>query len=167
MDNENYPVEASATGKNAYMHACDIVQQRVPFAACCIRIQDRKAGRLSKELATCSAAIGKRECPAMAMRQRELDAGKAIYFIDRQKQSGWTPLPPRVQEATSAPKAKRPAGGGTYTDAINQALVQEASKRAEESKRAVTTIRALPENTEGLSPLQIARLRAQNGVSHA
>ena len=49
------------------------------------RIADRKEGRLITNEAQCSAAIGNRACPALAMKKEEKQAGHAIYYVNRIK----------------------------------------------------------------------------------
>lgn len=84
-DDETYPVTASASGRNAYHFRCEAVGHCAPYASCLKKIEDRKQGRLETIYATCSAEIGRRDCPAQAMRKEELAKGTAIYYLDRVK----------------------------------------------------------------------------------
>jgi hypothetical protein len=86
VDLDRYPVERSASGENAYYLAhCNVTNSRPSYAACLKRIADRKHGRLATEFADCSAAIGKKACPAQAMQRAEKEAGYALYFVPRLK----------------------------------------------------------------------------------
>lgn len=84
-DDEVYPVEASTSGDNAFYVPCNVIGQRAPYAACLKKCNDRKLGRLDAQFSDCSSAIGQRSCPAIHMRQEELDKGQAIHFISRPK----------------------------------------------------------------------------------
>lgn len=85
-DDEVYGVEASKSGGNAmYLDYCDVAWHRPGYAACLSKIDARKEGRLDARFAACSAAIGKKTCPAMKRRMEEMTAGKALYFISREK----------------------------------------------------------------------------------
>lgn len=86
VDLERYPVERSAAGDNAYyLEHCNVTNSRPSYAACLKRVADRKSGRLATEFAECSAAIGKKSCPAQAMQRAEKEAGRALYFVPRLK----------------------------------------------------------------------------------
>lgn len=149
-DNEIYPAEASEQGCNSYyLPGCDIAGHRPAYAACLKKIADRKNGRLTTSLSECSAAIGKKECPAQRMRKEELVEGKAIYFINRNKlrsfmqyqsemeQQRWASMSfgkddkkkaPKMRVVAESPKAPPPPkhfldmNTGSYADAINAAL---------------------------------------------
>lgn len=83
---EKQPIGASADGKrNAFYVACDVMKHARPYAVCLNLCSNRKDGRLSAVYSECSAAIGKKECPALKMRKEEIDAGYAIYFRERIK----------------------------------------------------------------------------------
>lgn len=84
-DDEVYSPSESAKGNNAYYFRCEEVQHSTPYCVCLKHIADRKNGRLDSIYSTCSAAIGRKDCPALAMQAREKEAGKAIYFVNRRK----------------------------------------------------------------------------------
>jgi hypothetical protein len=85
-DDEVYPPEASARGDNAfYLDGCAHVGSKPPYASCLKKMTDRKNGRLDAQWAECSAAIGKKVCPALAMREKELEKGLALFYINRSK----------------------------------------------------------------------------------
>lgn len=74
----------SADGKrNRFYLRCTVVGHSRSYAVCLNLCQERKNGRLNAVYAECSAAIGKKLCPALSMRKEEKTAGRAIYFVDR------------------------------------------------------------------------------------
>lgn len=87
IDDEVYPVEASESGDNAYyLRGCEAIGSGRPnYASCLAKCKARKTGRLDERYSDCSAAIGNKRCPALAMRKEELDKGVAIYFVSRPK----------------------------------------------------------------------------------
>lgn len=85
-DIEVYPVGASALGINAhYILGCKEVGRNAPYASCLKHIKDRSMGRLDAQYADCSAAIGRKDCPALKMQKEEQLENKAIYFVNRKK----------------------------------------------------------------------------------
>lgn len=151
QDDEQYPAEMSASGDNAYyIEQCSVVGHRPAYASCLCKVADRKEGRLQAAYAECSAAIGKKMCPAQRMRKEELAEGKAIYFISRIKLRAYSderagitgqsmPATPFIdtlgKSKGAAPikpaKADPFAMGGSYADAINAALKPAEPKRPE------------------------------------
>lgn len=181
---ENLPIELSADGKrNAYSHPCTIMGYRANFAVCLHLIAKRKEGRLSAIYADCSAAIGKKACPALKMRKEELDKGQAIYFVERQR-SGAVINPvstptfnnhnkSSVSNTKQTVKKAKPVDvlsiaridGGGIADAINNALeaeqqrITQASNKAQETGRPVVTATQMPKITQlpGESLLDMAK----------
>lgn len=75
-----YPPSKSAETYNAfYLKGCDHAQRSPSYTSCLFKINETEAGRThwSPE---CETAIQRRECPAMAMRDEEKLAGKAMFF---------------------------------------------------------------------------------------
>lgn len=170
-DDETYPPERSKGGDNAHFHLCMEIGERKAYAACLSLIEQRKDGRLPIAYAQCSAAIGKKECPALAMRKQEKEAGKAMFFINRKKlreffhkaeeviatvvsKTKWSD-PPKKREAAPPAPPPPPITHNPYADAINQAL------RDEEASSSSATISQSAVSTKGLSLLELARMRAQ------
>jgi len=162
---EILPPEVSGNAKrNAYYMHCQIVEQQRPYAVCLHLCSERKDGRLEAIYADCSAAIGKKRCPALHMRQQEKEAGKAIYFKERNKFEGLAKsaasfLSATAKEALSKLTPSRKSSvidridGGDYASAINAQL-----KKAEQPSASITT-----EARAGESLLEMAkRLMAQN-----
>lgn len=185
-DIEIYPAEASEQGCNAYyLPGCEIAGHRPAYAACLKKIADRKNGRLSSSVAECSAAIGKKECPAQRMRKEEIVEGRAIYFVNRNKlrsfmqyqsemeQQRWvsmsfskddkkkSPKPRMVAEAPkappSAPKHFLDMNTGSYADAINAALkpTEPTAPAPKPVQQAPATVAPAP---AGLTMMERARL---------
>jgi hypothetical protein len=89
MNGQVFPVEFSADGKrNAYSHSCSVVGHSKNFAVCRHLVNERASGRLEVLYADCSAAIGKKTCPALSMIAEEKEANVAIYFAERVKSMG-------------------------------------------------------------------------------
>lgn len=84
VDDETYPLEASASGDNAFYipHGCEC-SPRPAYASCLAKCAARKKGRLDERYSDCSAAIGGKRCPALVMRKEEIDKGQALYFVSR------------------------------------------------------------------------------------
>lgn len=185
-DIEIYPAEASEQGCNAYyLPGCEIAGHRPAYAACLKKIADRKNGRLNSSIAECSAAIGKKECPAQRMRKEEIVEGRAIYFINRNKlrsfmqyqsemeQQRWAtmsfgkddkkkqPKPRMVAEPPKAPPSEPKhfldMNTGNYADAINAALkpTEPAEPAPKPVQKAPVTVAPAP---AGLTMMERARL---------
>ncbi|WKZ86378.1 hypothetical protein N5B55_05330 [Ralstonia pickettii] len=148
VDDSFYPPSASASPSNAfYLRGCDVVQHRPAYCSCLAKIEARQHGGLDSMYAGCSTAIGHKTCPALSMRSEEELAGKAIYFVNRDKlrafadeQAGQvTPSLSKVSESSlkpaPRPALKRPAESSIfptmadgYAAAIN-AGIAELNKR--------------------------------------
>lgn len=133
---EDRPIEDSANGKtNSYSHYCASVMHSKNYAVCLHLIEERKLGRLSSQYADCSTSIGKKNCPALAMRKQEIEAGKALFFKERIKHLGesfmdsvgelFVKMAAPLIKTSKSPVTKsndiQPSMGG-YSDAINNAL---------------------------------------------
>jgi hypothetical protein len=172
-DDETYPPERSKGGDNAHFHLCMEIGERKAYAACLDLIERRKNGRLPIAYAQCSAAIGRKDCPALAMVKQEKQEGKALFFISREKlrkfykateefvapiiapiiKTKWNDAPKKREAPPPAPPPA-PITHNPYADAINQAMRDEASSSS-------ATISQSAVNTKGLSLLELARMRAQ------
>lgn len=80
MRKTNHPPEASRSGVNQYYHHCKAVKVSRHYGVCLFTIEAYERGQELKETA-CVKALTKGTCPAMKMRQEELKAGKALYYI--------------------------------------------------------------------------------------
>lgn len=218
-DTEVYPISKSAEGTNAYYcEFCQYAGYRPSYASCLRRMADRKEGRLISNEASCSAAIGNKVCPALAMKAEEKQAGHAIYYVNRIKlrqnqvenaelvgiklgqrasRGLKNPAPRLVSPQDSdvlvqnvpqgIPHAPEFKSQPTLADALNKKigeLTKDAAITSSSSSNASTSTResvsfknkvsgdlskkepsskgtSTPINTEGLSLLEIARLRKQ------
>jgi hypothetical protein len=80
-------LEASADGKrNAHYLHCRFTGSMQPYAACLNKIAQNDAGRaLSSIFKVCDFNTA---CPARALREEEKQAGRAIYFSERDRSAG-------------------------------------------------------------------------------
>jgi hypothetical protein len=84
IQNATLPITVSQDTKlNAHCHYCHITEQRHSYALCLHKLALRKNGRLKEDWSDCSASIGKKTCPAIDMREREVEKGYALYFTER------------------------------------------------------------------------------------
>lgn len=72
--------EQSRSGMNQYYHKCSAVKSSRHYGVCLFTIEAFERKQELKE-AACVKAMAKGTCPAMKMRQKERDAGKALYYI--------------------------------------------------------------------------------------
>lgn len=174
VDPDSHPIEASESGQNAhYCDHCNHAGHKPSYAACLHKIKLRKSGRLNTIWSDCSAAIGRKDCQALAMRKQEIDAGKALFFIDRAKllevarlnasvtgsRYGENPLPlPSAKR--SPPVDDTDSSGSSYAAAINKAIRKEIVA----SKEKPPVVESRPNKSftndlaKGLSLVEIARL---------
>jgi hypothetical protein len=91
VDEEVYKPEASAGAWNAYYsEICEAVDHRPAYFICLNKIMAyERDGKLSS-MHDCEAQIGRGHCPALKMRSDEKAAGKAIYFVNREKLNAFT-----------------------------------------------------------------------------
>lgn len=79
-----YPPEHSAGGINTFtVKGCKVVGHTPGYCVCLNKIKAFERDRALTSYPECERAISSRTCPAIAMRQEEQAAGKALYFIDR------------------------------------------------------------------------------------
>lgn len=77
-------LELSRSGTNAYYcDFCPHTGNRPNYAACLKRIHNVQEGNEREVDAVCVVAIHRHHCEAAEMREREIEAGKALYYIDR------------------------------------------------------------------------------------
>lgn len=188
------PVTSSTDGRrNSYTVACEITSQSMNYAACLWRlgVMASPKTRIPPDWDVCANARKCNTCPAVAMRDEEMLAGKSIYFVDRTivrrspNAGSWgaSKMPAQTYSSASVSKASAPtaptaparkidmleAAGktGSYADAITEAI----KTAAEAPKPVVATVTKAPPvfvPKAGESPLQMARriaLERSNGVS--
>lgn len=164
------PPEASADGKrNAWMIHCGVVQHVKAYCVCIHLCKQRKEGRLPTQYSDCSAAIGKKECPALKMRKEELVEGHAIYFRERvnvtanieQKarelvvQAAKPETPKSAAVAKPAPVSSK--WSGSMLDRIDDAGYAKAITRAIEKEMPKVVPPPKVEPVAGESLLEMAR----------
>lgn len=174
-------IEDSADPKtNAFYHRCETLGQSKAYAVCLHLIRQREKGPLGELYSECCTAIRKTNCPAIAMRDREIAAGKPLYFIGRLSQelvkisdeatlliSGMGrragPQKPHSDTAAApaqhsyAPKHQSPVSDGidqtSYADVLNSVIKEKAAEAKKEV--AANPVSEKPSSSE--SPLQMAR----------
>lgn len=76
---QEHPVDMSLKGHNSFYHTCNLLEKRQSYAVCLNAVEATHRGvkNVCEKFITCGT------CPAMKMRNVELDAGRALYFNDR------------------------------------------------------------------------------------
>lgn len=79
---EFYTVDQSCRGDNTFYVSCDVVEHSQNYAVCLHVLGKLKRGEsFTKDSFTdCRKAIACGKCPAIAMRQAEMEANRALYF---------------------------------------------------------------------------------------
>lgn len=152
------PPEVSGDGKrNAFHHQCSVIGNQQAYASCVDKLARRKHGALPPIFSLCSAAIGKKECQAIAMRKEELAKGQAIYFIERQRFAGLAALVDKAKEffTTTVTKPKGPPLKAlpSTTDGIHPAI-GAGDYMAQALTKAVERHKANAETPEPKTPAQ-------------
>ena len=91
VDDEVYPPEASAGGINAYyIDSCESVGHRPSYGVCLNKIACfEREGKLPPGM-LCETEISIGKCPAIRMRQDEREAGRALFYVNRNKLKEFT-----------------------------------------------------------------------------
>ena len=181
-------IDASADGRrNAYSSRCGVVEQVMNYAACQWRqgVLGQSDIRTPADWSACAQARSFGTCPALRMREEEVLAGKAIYFVERARggdnpvvsparawiDTAWKGAKKALARVTpsAAPAPARSALDalgevGSYSDALN-AL---ASEHASAPTPAVASRPAQPPipMLEGESPLAYAK-RVREAAAHS
>lgn len=159
VDDELYLPEISESGTNAYyLDGCPVTGHRPAYCACLKKIADRRFGRLDAQYAECSAAIGRKECKAQKMRERELKEGAALFYVNRKKlgeffarqekegaerivaprhgrKSEYRPsIPVAASQQNHTPAPAPAVESDGYAAAINRAIAEEFKKSAVPTK---------------------------------
>lgn len=96
--------ERSFTGDNAYYFDCEVVGHRPSYFVCLHKLKRREQGPLPEPHQACCEAIGKRQCQAMHMREKELLEGRSIYFEQRKRFEDMIPDRPKAPIVASKPR---------------------------------------------------------------
>jgi len=84
-DDEVYPPSASAGGINAYyLSDCEVVGHRPSYCVCLNKIKAYERDRTLRGL-QCENEIRDKVCPAIKLREKEREAGVALFFVNRLK----------------------------------------------------------------------------------
>ena len=157
---EIMPIEMSAdTKRNAHCHYCNVTGQRHSYALCLHKLTLRKVSRLKEDWSECSAAIGKKTCPAIDMKENEVEKGYALYFIERLKFIGIAGLVDIAKEMFK-PTAKKAA---PVKRVVAKPVVDELDLDIDEGdyqdalNSAVATPKVAVPHKEGESLIDIAR----------
>lgn len=109
-----YPLEASSWGKNSYYHHCDHLNSRVNFSVC-MHVMGKWEDNekvTSSLYGSCCDRLEDGQCPALAMRKEELEAGESLYY-----------QPPL--------KVKKPVSNPRRTRSVTPSFLNQPSKRTE------------------------------------
>lgn len=152
---ETLPPEASMAGNNTVYCHCQALNKRSNYGVCLFTLKAHEEARLSTD-GECHSVIGSGNCEARRYRQKERDAGKALFYkkreipivnvnerpeqgsfsgADRNSQSfkrGWDRAGSKQAVTKEASKPKASATPtlniiGTLTDAVNAAMKSEAA----------------------------------------
>jgi len=153
MTEKTYPVTASEGGDNTAFVRCRIYNASRHYAVCLRIINRKESGDALNWEVDCNRAIACGECPAVPMRDEELQAGRALYYtprdtshlgkttiFDKSYQRGWGSLdkikrnqPKEAPVAKSAPKRKPKSSGSMHADLVNK-LMDEEKKGGKQPK---------------------------------
>lgn len=77
-------LDKSMGNQNRHSFWCDDLQQRRMYGGCLYLVDAYQAGRISASdpLSNCAIAMSREQCNALVMRQEEIDAGHALYYVD-------------------------------------------------------------------------------------
>jgi hypothetical protein len=153
VDEMVYPPKMSEGGINAYyLDDCAVVGHRPNYAVCLNKVNALKRDGTLRG-SECETAIRHKTCKALALRKEELKAGRAIYFVHRDKLRAFNEerdakARPVVSERSKqhAPDIAKPAPKkeehfldvktGDYADALNASLqANVASNELERSSQ--------------------------------
>lgn len=185
-----FPITASVDGKrNAFTHACAFVGHSRHYATC-LHIADAekpKSEHFKTLYADCLTAVRKGQCPAVDMRAKEIEAGKALYFKERIVYMGQklidaafnvlsfsrspatdkeVNIKPHKNVASKPSKSKSAVSKksdnvdtGDYADAVNFAIAKEQAQ-----KQGKPVIVATQQPSEKPSLMELAKqMLAQKG----
>ncbi|MGU5794286.1 hypothetical protein ACV1DW_15755 [Aeromonas hydrophila] len=79
---EILPVDASRSGKNTVYHHCGQLERRAAYGVCLFTLECFDKGKLRTD-SDCYQPISSGSCSAMALKAREIEAGRALFFKER------------------------------------------------------------------------------------
>lgn len=102
-----FPPEKSMSGRNSIYQFCDERQQQVSYAVCLHTLKKIEDGTMPRDqFVECQRAYTHNNCPAKKMRAQEIDAGQALFFIER---------PRHITDPTPTAKEDNKSGGAVST----------------------------------------------------
>lgn len=181
-DDEIYPPNFSAGGINAYcLNDCEVIGHQTGYCICVNKIMAYERNGTLNGL-SCENEIGNGTCKAIKMRNEELAAGRAIYFVHREKFRAFMdqkagqvalrpekpsrrfdnpkPAVPVIEAAISQPlrESKKSADEDGYAAAINRAMQEQKPEPKPEPKPAPAP-ETKPTPKAGMTLLELARAR--------
>lgn len=182
VDNEEYPLKSSAGGRNAfYMGSCETIGYSPAYAICLNKINALARDGSLKD-SPCEGAIRNRSCGALVLQAEEAKAGKAIYFINREKLMAFNAERDNRAKLDAKPAKKVVAAPvkplpvavakhfldvdtGSYADALNATLANGMVSEKLESPEVIVKPAAQLKQTPvapvvaGMSLIEMARAR--------
>ncbi|WP_429236564.1 hypothetical protein [Aeromonas salmonicida] len=79
---EILPVDASRSGKNTVYHHCGQLERRASYGVCLFTLECFDKGKLRSD-SDCYQPISSGSCSAIALKAREIEAGRALFFKER------------------------------------------------------------------------------------
>ena len=76
-------ITLSLSGKNTHTLGCEITGQQRHYCVCLHHHKQYERGLLGEAHNDCRSAYANNVCPALKMRQEELNKGESIYFSER------------------------------------------------------------------------------------
>lgn len=76
------PVNASRSGKNTVYHHCGQLERRASYGVCLFTLECFDNGKLRSD-SDCYQPISSGSCSAIALKAREIEAGRALFFKER------------------------------------------------------------------------------------
>lgn len=156
----DYPPNMSMAGKNSYSHSCKVVGYTPGYCVCLHKIAAYERDGTVRGSPDCEKAISLKTCPATNLRQLEREAGKALFFIDRdilreEMDKHFNSIHPSFARTTPAKSA------------FNQSSSKPESKPAPAPKPTVKSddrLMDMPESEGFAAAINIAIKEAQTAV---
>jgi hypothetical protein len=126
QDDEIYPVEASAWGKNAFYHNCEVVGHSPAFCICVNKLNAYKRGQRNFN-PECIAAIEYNQCGAVKMLAAEVEKGQAIHFVNRTKLQEFNRGQEERAQSGFAPRESRTPAKPVFESARIKAMFDDPS----------------------------------------
>lgn len=180
----NLPVDTSKAGRNRFYFHCEVTERTQHYAVC-LGIKDAVDHKRQLSMGPCLEAIGCGDCPAQRLRALEMEAGKALFFVETPNRV----INERPQAATSTridyqsasylrgrygKAAPAPTPAPTPAPASNQGFAQNLNEDLvnllayDDAQRALAARgESQPTPLPGEKPIDFARRRAQWMASHA